>query len=87
MWLHLGNEFVIDDREIIGVFDMDNTTVSPHTRRLLARMQKENRVVNVSAELPKSFVVCRRNGQTLVYITQVSSNTLLKRSLLIYKFE
>ena len=58
MYLHLGNEKVVPHSEIIGLFDLDTTTVSKITRDFLARAEKEGRVVNVSYELPKSFVVC-----------------------------
>ena len=42
-------------------------------------------VVNVSFELPKSFVVCEKNGKITVYISQLSSKTLIKRSQSPYK--
>ena len=62
------------------MFDLDNSTVSKHTRDFLARAQKEGRVVNVSMELPKSFVVCRDKEGETVYLSQLSSATLLRRS-------
>ena len=33
----------------------------------------------ITDELPKSAVVCRENGDFVVYISQISSKTLLKR--------
>lgn len=57
MFLHLGQNTVVRTDNIIGVFDMDNSTVSKFTKGFLTKAQKENRVVNVSMELPKSFVV------------------------------
>lgn len=47
--------------------------------------RKRGRVVNVSFELPKSFVVCEKNGKITVYISQLSSKTLIKRSQSPYK--
>ena len=41
MYLHLGGSTVVLQSDIIGIFDMDNTTVSPHTRKFLNRVQKE----------------------------------------------
>lgn len=63
MYLHLGNNTVVNSNEIIGIFDMDNTTVSKHTRKYLAQRTKNGEVVNVSLELPKSFVVCSSNNK------------------------
>ncbi len=80
MYIHLGNEIVVREDEIIGIFDLDTTTVSKHSRKFLETSEKENRIINVSYELPKSFIVTSKNGKERVYISQISSATLQKRS-------
>ena len=80
MFLHIGQSTVIRTDDIVGVFDIDNTTVSKHTRNYLSSATKNGRVVNVSFELPKSFIVCKdRDNKETVYISQLSPATLLKR--------
>lgn len=81
MFLHLGQSTVIRQDEIIGIFDLDNTTVSKATRDYLTKMEKKGRVFNVSTELPKSFVVCQdEKNEIIIYITQISTSTLIKRA-------
>ena len=80
MYLHLGQDIVVRTDEIVGIFDLDTATIAKSTRAYLARAQKEGQVVNVTQELPKSFVVCAYRGKTTVYISQISSSTLLKRT-------
>lgn len=81
MYLHLGQDTVVRQDEIIGIFDMDTATISKHSRQFLADAEKGGRVFNVSLELPKSFVVCMdADGAETVYISQISSSTLLKRT-------
>ena len=63
MYLHLGQDTVITTETVIGIFDMDECTVSKKTRDYLTAAEKRGRVVNVSFELPKSFVVCEKNGK------------------------
>ena len=58
MYLHLGQDVVVRTEEIIGIFDMDNATVSRASKRYLAMAEKAGRVVNITGELPKTFVVC-----------------------------
>ena len=82
MYLHLGQNTVVNMKDIVGVFEMDNSTVSKPTRNYLTRAQKEHRVVNVSMELPKSFIVCREGGREIVYLSQISTATLLRRASL-----
>lgn len=81
MYLHLGQDTVIRTGDIIGIFDLDIATVSKHTRDYLAKAEKKRQVVTVSYELPKSFILCKdkKRGKTAVYISQLSSATLLKR--------
>lgn len=79
MYLHLGEKVVIRTDSIIGIFDLDTSTISKNTRKYLARAEKEKKVVNVSYELPKSFILCREEQGERVYISQLSSQTLIKR--------
>ena len=77
MYLHLGQNTVITTREIVGFFDMDNTTVSKTTRDFMSQAEKNGRVKYVSYDLPKSFIVTK--DQT-VYISPVSVVTLMGRT-------
>ncbi len=79
MYLHLGQDTVITTESIVAMFDIDACTVSKKTRDFLAEAEKKGEVINVSFELPKSFVVCEKNGKTVVYISQLSTKTLLRR--------
>lgn len=80
MYLYLGQDTVINTGEIVGIFDLENTTMSRLTRAYLASAQENGQVVEVSAELPKSFVACECNGRRTVYLCQISPATLKKRS-------
>ena len=81
MYIHLGQETVVRDDEVIGIFDLETTTISKNTRDFLAFSEKRKEVINVSYELPKSFVLCSNGKKNKrVYISQISSSTLLKRS-------
>ena len=81
MYLHLGQGVVVPHRDVLGVFDLDNTSSSRLTRAFLERAEREGRVVNVCDDLPKSFVLCRpRGGTATVYLSQLSPATLLRRA-------
>jgi len=80
MYIHLGAETIVRSRHVIGIFDTDNTTLSKNTRDYLSRAEKEGRVVSITYELPKSFVVCQdEQGKETVYLSQLSAATLRKR--------
>lgn len=79
MYLHLGQNTVIATDSIVAMFDIDAVTISKRTRDYLTAAQKKGEVVNVSTELPRSFIVCREDDRQVVYISQLSTKTLSKR--------
>ena len=79
MYLHLGQNTVVRTESVVGIFDIENTSTSRLTRSYRSQAEKSGQVVNVSTELPKSFVVCREGKRTVVYISQISPATLKKR--------
>ena len=79
-YLHIGGEYVVPAGDIVAILDLDNASTSPITREYLRRVQKEDRVVSVTEELPRSVVVCREQGEERVYLSLLSSATLYKRA-------
>lgn len=75
MYLYLGGDTAIKSDKIIGIFDMDTSTVNKATRDYLSKAEKDKKVVYVNYDLPKSFVVCRDK----IYICPLNTSTLLKR--------
>ena len=68
MYLHLGKKVVVPFKNVIGIFDLDNTTVSKHTRRYSSRNAQKagcERLGGIAA-----FVHCLQEGErTVVYIS------------------
>ena len=79
MYLHLGQDVTVQKKSIIGIFDMDNASYSHITRNFLSHAEKAGQIVDISGELPRSFVLCDEKTPN-VYLSQLSSQTLLKRS-------
>lgn len=82
MFIHLGNDVVVNSKNIVGIFDIENTTTGKNTSKILENATKENRVVTVSFEMPKSFIVCIEKGKEIIYVSQISVSTLRKRAVI-----
>ena len=79
-YLHIGQNVMLEEKRIIGLFDLDNTTVSKKSRDFLNKAQKEKRVIYEGFELPKSFLVCSsKKSENKVYLSVLNSTTLQKR--------
>ncbi len=79
MYLHVGNNKNIRERDIIGIFDMDNSTVSHITRKYLSDAEKEDRVFTARDEIPKSFILYKENGKYMICFSQISTASLMGR--------
>lgn len=80
MYLELGQETVITDKNILGIFDLDNTTVSKATREYINTASKNGECITVSfEELPKSFVVIDDGTEQKIYISPFNTSTIFKR--------
>ena len=80
MYLHIGGEVVVRTEDILAVCDLDNTSASYLTRQFLTRAEKEGRVVNAADDLPKSFIAVEKKGRCILYLSQLSPATLLRRA-------
>ena len=73
MFLHAGNNVSVRKKDIVGIFDLDSASLVKTTRSFLTIAQQEGRVVNISAELPKSFIVTECKQGVTVYISPISA--------------
>ena len=80
MYLNIGQDTVIIDKDIMGIFDLDNTTVSKSTREYINTASKNGECITVSfEELPKSFIVTTKGENKNIYISQLNTSTIFKR--------
>ena len=83
MYIYLGGNAVIKDKEIIGIFDIDNTTVSKKTRDFLNHEEKRGNVsYNYSEyDIPKTFLLCKdKKNRCRTIFTALTVQTLAKRT-------
>ncbi len=78
MYLPIGNDLSVRDKSVIGIFDLDNTTVNARGREFLEKAEREGQVVPCD-DLPKSYLLTTEYGMTRVYLTAYNTSTLEKR--------
>ena len=81
MYLHIGQNEIIPEHRVIGIFDLDKCSYSKRGREYLERAEDEGVVLDVSGDIPRSFVVCDHPYHTqIVYLSLLNSATLAKRA-------
>ena len=83
MYLHIGKGKTVKEENIIGIFDLDTSTVSSVTKEFLNRKEKEGLTEYESYDLPRSFVLCKdgKSKKYKVILSRISSSGLNDRSV------
>ena len=85
-FLHVGNKKSVVSKDIVGIFDMDTSTVSKVTKNFLNKSQNKGELEIATTEIPKSFIlICKRKERKpRTVISQFNTTTLslrLKRKI------
>ncbi|MBE6886863.1 MAG: DUF370 domain-containing protein [Ruminococcaceae bacterium] len=77
MYVDIGTDFLIKNSDIVGIFDLDNTTTTTgHTNNFLKEKQNQGKVIYLVKDLPKSFVLTKDGT---VYVVELSSQIIRRR--------
>ena len=80
-YLHLGQNEIVPGHRVIGIFDLDKCSMSKRTRDYLSAADGEGVVLDISGDIPKSFVVCDHPyHDQIVYLSQLNTSTLKNRA-------
>ena len=81
MYLHIGNNVMLPERRVIGVFDLETTSQSKRTAEFLKRAEDEGVVLSECTDVPKSFLLCDHPyHRQLVWLSQLNTRTLQSRA-------
>ncbi len=80
MYISIGGDMAVRDGSIIGIFDLDGCSMSQKTMEYLQNAEKNGVLLNVTEDIPKTFLVTEEYGMEKVYFTQLSAATLEKRT-------
>lgn len=80
MTLHIGGNTVVPIRSIIAIIDLKGIEDSIISKEFMQVAEDEGFVMEVSDEEIKSLVLTEYKKETVIYMSPISSTTLLKRS-------
>ena len=80
MILHLGGDVVVSMKNIIAILDIETINASRINREFLHIAEEEGFVRRISDDEPKTFILAEIDKKSVVFLSPISSSTLLKRS-------
>lgn len=87
MYLHIGKGKTLKDKDIIGIFDLDTSTVSEKTKEFLNKKEKEKLTEYADFDLPRSFILCKNKDKKYKVVFSRISTVGLKDRAEEYKTE
>lgn len=76
MYLHLGNNYIISNQNIIAILNL-NPPLNEDIKDIMEIARSERKLVNISEKgKNKALILC----DDKVYLSPISSNTLYKRA-------
>ena len=87
MYLHIGKGKTLKDKDIIGIFDLDTSTVSDKTKEFLNKKEKEKLTEYADFDLPRSFILCKNKDKKYRVVFSRISTVGLKDRAEEYKTE
>ena len=85
MYIHIGSNRMIRDRDIVGIFDLDGEMTTRDTKAFLRRVDAAGRAELAGDDLPRSAVVIcgERDGgvpEDSVVYSRLTPHSLMKRA-------
>lgn len=79
MFLHIGSGKSIKKREVIGIFDLDTSTVSKITREFISKKERLGEVKYNDSDLPRSFILSGDKRKEEINLSRISTAGLKTR--------
>ena len=84
MYLHIGNGITVRKKDVIGIFDLDSSTVSSVTKKYINKNEKEGNILYLDSDLPRTFVLHEENAggkkRFKIKLSRISSQGLKIRA-------
>ena len=79
MYLHIGNNILINKNEIIGIFDIESLKNNKKNLLDYNKMINDNEIIDISDGKQKTYILLKQKHKILIYISNISSLTIEKR--------
>ncbi len=81
MYLHIGKDIIIHNEDIIGIFNIEYIKNTKEYKNCIMQLQEINHIKDISENQKKTFILIEKNNQIEGYITNISTNTIVKRKM------
>ncbi len=77
MYLHIGKDYILNNNDIIGIFNINTLKKSNSYDYILENLSEK--VIDISGGKPKSLILVSKNNKNIAYISNILSSTIGNR--------
>lgn len=81
MYLHIGKDFVINNKDIIGIFNIEYIKNTKEYKTMYKSLEESKSIINVAENQAKTFILVEKDRKIKGYITNIGANTIGKRKM------
>ena len=81
MYLHIGKDYIINNKEIIGIFNIDYVKNTKEYKGMIDKLKEEGNLKNIADNQNKTFILTENNNIVKGYITNIGTTTIGKRKM------
>ena len=79
MYLHIGKDIVINDKEIISILNLNYVKNTKTYKKMYENLEEKKAIINIADNKEKTFILTKEKSVEKAYISNISVNTLIKR--------
>ena len=79
MYLHIGKDIVINDKEIISILNLNYVKNTKTYKKMYKNLEEKKAIINIADNKEKTFILTKEKSIEKAYISNISVNTLIKR--------
>ena len=79
MYLHIGKDIVINDKDIISILNLNYVKNTKTYKKMYKNLEEKKALINIADNKEKTFILTKEKSVEKAYISNISVNTLIKR--------
>jgi len=81
MYLHIGKGLILNKENIVAILNIDYIKNIKEYKKFYQKLLEEEKIINIANGNEKTLILVNKNNETKAYISNINSNTIVKRKL------
>jgi len=81
MYLHIGKGLILNKENIVAILNIDYIKNTKEYKKFYQKLLEEEKIINIANGNEKTLILVNKNNETKAYISNINSNTIVKRKL------